>query len=108
MQEQVTAVLQRAGDAVESAETAAVTVYLEHSHRGTGDPVASQHTRIRVVALDVVGELLVELGRLDDVEVNGPSWGLRPDSPATSRPGWRRSRTPSDGHAPTPRRSARS
>lgn len=82
VQEHVTAVLQRAGDAVESAETAAVTVYLEHSHRGTGDPVASQHTRIRVVALDVVGELVVELGRLDDVELNGPSWGLRPDSPA--------------------------
>ena len=82
VQEHVTGVLQRAGDAVESAETAAVTVYLEHSHTGPGDPVASQHTRLRVVALDAVGELVVELGRLDDVEVNGPSWGLRPDSPA--------------------------
>ena len=85
VQEEVTAVVQRAGDAVESAETTAVTVYLEHSHTGPGDPVASQHTRLRVVALDAVGELVVELGRLDDVEVSGPSWGLRPDSPAYER-----------------------
>jgi len=85
VQEQVTAVVHRAGDAVETAETAAVTVYLEHSHTGPGDPVASQHTRIRVGALDAVGELVVELGRLDDVELNGPSWGLRPDSPAYER-----------------------
>ena len=85
MQEQVTAVVQRAGDAVESAETAAVTVYLEHSHTGPGAPVASQHTRIRVAALDAVGELVVELARLDDVELSGPSWGLRPDSPAYER-----------------------
>ena len=85
VQEQVTRVVQRAGNAVESAETAAVTVYLEHSHTGLGDPVASQHTRIRVTALDTVGELVVELARFDDVEVSGPSWGLRPDSPAYER-----------------------
>ena len=85
VQEQVTRVVQRAGNAVESAETAAVTVYLEHSHTGLGDPVASQHTRIRVTALDAVGELVVELARFDDVEVSGPSWGLRPDSPAYER-----------------------
>jgi len=84
-QEQVTAVVRRAGDAVETAETAAVTVYLEHSHAGPGDPVASQHTRLRVGALDAVGELVVALGRLDDVELSGPSWGLRPDSPAYER-----------------------
>ena len=82
VQEQVTAAVRRAGPAVESAETAAVSVHLEYHHGGPGDPVASQHTRIRVVALDAVGDLVVALGRLDDVEVHGPSWGLRPDSPA--------------------------
>jgi uncharacterized protein YggE len=85
VQEQVTGVVQQAGDAVETAETAAVALYLEHSHTGHGDPVASQHTRIRVAALDAVGELVVELARLDDVEVSGPSWGLRPDSAAYER-----------------------
>jgi uncharacterized protein YggE len=85
-QEEVTAVVRQAGDAVESAETTAVAVYLEHHHRGgPGDPVASQHTRIRVRALDTVGDLVVALGRLDDVEVTGPSWGLRPESPAYER-----------------------
>jgi uncharacterized protein YggE len=82
VQAAVTAVVERAGSAVESAETAAVTVYLEHTHTGPGQPVASQHTRIRVVELDAVGELLAELGGLDDVELSGPSWGLRPDSAA--------------------------
>jgi uncharacterized protein YggE len=82
VQEQVTAAVRSAGPAVETAETAAVSVHLEYHHGGPGDPVASQHTRIRVVVLDAVGELVVALGRLDDVEVHGPSWGLRPDSPA--------------------------
>jgi uncharacterized protein YggE len=84
-QEEVTAVVQWAGDAVESAETTAVAVYLEHRRGGPGEPVASQHTRLSIGALDVVGELVVALGRLDDVEVAGPSWGLRPDSPAYER-----------------------
>jgi uncharacterized protein YggE len=82
VQEQVTAVVRRAGSAVETAETAAVSVHLEYHPGGPGDPVASQHTRLRVGTLDVVGDLVVALGRLDDVELNGPSWGLRPDSPA--------------------------
>jgi hypothetical protein len=85
VQGEVTAVVRRAGAAVESAETTGVSVYLEHSPGGPGDPVASQHTRLRVSTLDAVGDLVVALGRLDDVEVGGPSWGLRPDSPAHER-----------------------
>lgn len=82
VQEQVVAVLRGASTAVESAETAAVTVHLEYSPSGPRDPVASQHTRVRIGHLDAVGEIVVALGRLDDVEVHGPSWALRPDSPA--------------------------
>jgi uncharacterized protein len=84
-QEEVSAVVRTAGEAVETAETASVAVYLEHRPGGPGDPVASQHTRVRMGGLDAVGDLVVALGRLDDVEVNGPSWGLRPDSPAYDR-----------------------
>jgi uncharacterized protein YggE len=84
-QEQVSAVVRTAADAVENAETTAVAVYLEHRPGGPEDPVASQHTRLRIGALDAVGDLVVALGRLDDVEVTGPSWGLRPDSPAYER-----------------------
>lgn len=85
VQEDVAEVVRRAGDGVEAAETTGISVHLEYSPGGPGDPVASQHTRLRVGALDAVGELVVALGRLDDVEVDGPTWGLRHDSPAHGR-----------------------
>lgn len=81
-QDEVSAAVRAAGDAVESAETAGAAVYLEHQH---GGPVATQHTRLRVGALEAVGHLVVALGRIEEVEVNGPSWGLRPDSPSYER-----------------------
>jgi uncharacterized protein len=82
-QEEVTAVVTAAGDAVELAETTGVSVYLEvRDRRAPGEPVASLNTRLTVGRLDAVGELVVALGRLDDVEVSGPFWRLRPDSRA--------------------------
>ena len=82
-QDAVTAVVRAAGDAVETVETAGVAVYLQHRRDGSpGDPVASLHTRLTIGRLDEVGDLVVALGRLDDVEVSGPYWRLRPDSPA--------------------------
>jgi uncharacterized protein YggE len=84
-QDEVSAVVRAAGDAVETAETTGVAVYAEPRRSGRGDPVATVHTRLTVGRLDAVGELVVALGRIDDVEVTGPSWGLRPDSPAHER-----------------------
>ena len=84
-QEEVASVVRQAGGSVEASETTGVSVHLEHSPGGPGDPVASQHTRLRIGALDAVGELLVALGRLDDVEVMGPTWGLRPGSEVHER-----------------------
>jgi uncharacterized protein len=85
-QERVTAVVAAAGDAVESIETTAVSVYLEvRDRRAPGEPVASVQTRLTVARLDAVGDLVVALGRLDDVEVAGPTWRLRPDSPAVEQ-----------------------
>ena len=82
-QEEVTAVVKAAGDAVELVETTGVSVYLEvRDRRAPGEPVASLNTRLSVGRLDAVGELVVALGRLDDVEVSGPFWRLRPDSRA--------------------------
>ncbi len=84
-QERVTAVA-TAGDAVESVETTAVSVHLEvRDRRAPGEPVATVQTRLTVARLDAVGELVVALGRLDDVEVSGPRWRLRADSPAVER-----------------------
>jgi uncharacterized protein YggE len=85
-QDEVTAVVAAAGDAVEVSETTGVSVHLEvRDRRAPGEPVASVHTRLTLGRLDAVGELVVALGRLDDVEVSGPSWRLRPDSPIAER-----------------------
>jgi hypothetical protein len=85
-QDEVTAVVAAAGDAVEVAETTGVSVHLEvRDRRAPGEPVASLHTRLTLGRLDAVGELVVALGRLDDVDVSGPFWRLRPDSPAAEQ-----------------------
>jgi hypothetical protein len=82
-QDEVAAVVAAAGNAVEVVETTGVSVYLEvRDRRAPGEPVATVHTRLTLGRLDAVGELVVALGRLDDVEVSGPNWRLRPDSPA--------------------------
>ena len=82
----VSAVAGAAGDAVESVETNAVSVHLEvRDRRAPGEPVASVQTRLTIGRLDAVGDLVVELGRLDDVDVAGPGWRLRPDSPAVEQ-----------------------
>ena len=84
-QERVVSVATAAGDAVESVETTSVSVHLEvHDRRAPGEPVASVSTRL-AVRPHAVGDLVVALGRLDDVEVTGPSWRLRRDSPSLER-----------------------
>ena len=85
-QAEVSAVVAAAGDAVEVTETTGVSVHLEvRDRRAPGEPVASLHTRLTLGRLDAVGELVVALGRLDDVDVSGPYWRLRPDSTATEQ-----------------------
>jgi uncharacterized protein len=85
-QDEVAAIVVAAGDAVEVTETTGVSVYLDvRDRRAPGEPVASVHTRLTLGLLDAVGELVVALGRLDDVEVSGPCWRLRPDSRAVEQ-----------------------
>jgi uncharacterized protein YggE len=84
-QEEVDAAVRGAGDAVETTETTGVSVHVDARRPGQGDPVASQHTRVVLGRLDAVGDLVVALGRLDDVEVSGPAWRLRADSAAYER-----------------------
>jgi uncharacterized protein YggE len=82
-QDEVSLVVAAAGEAVEVIETAGVSVHLEvRDRRAPGEPVASLHTRLVLGQLDAVGELVVALGRLDDVEISGPVWRLRPESGA--------------------------
>ncbi len=85
-QDEVAAVVADASDAVELTETTGVSVHLEvRDRRAPGEPVASLHTRLTLGRLDAVGELVVALGRLDDVEVSGPYWRLRPESGAVEQ-----------------------
>lgn len=85
-QAEVAAAVAAAADAVETSETAAISVHLEvHDRRAPGEPVASVRTRLVLGRLDAVGDLVVALGRMDDVEVDGPTWRLRRDSPAMAR-----------------------
>jgi uncharacterized protein YggE len=74
-------VVAEAGDVVESAETTGVTVHVPWRARGPGDPTASVLSRLTVVRLQAVGDLVVALGSLDGVQVSGPHWRLRDDSP---------------------------
>lgn len=85
-QDEVAAVVTAAGDAVEAVETTRVSVHREvRNGRWDGDPVASLHTRLTVGRLDAVGDLVVALGRLDEVTVAGPWWQLRPESAAVEQ-----------------------
>jgi uncharacterized protein YggE len=85
-QAEVTALLTAVDDAIEDTETTGMSVRLEiRDRRAPGEPVASVHTQATVHRLDLVGDLVIALGRLDDVEVFGPTWRLRPDSPAAER-----------------------
>jgi uncharacterized protein len=77
----VAAVVARAGDAVETSETGAVSVAEQWQEKGPPQPTAIVETRLVLGRLEIAGDLVVALGRLDDVTVSGPFWRLRPDSP---------------------------
>jgi uncharacterized protein YggE len=84
-QAEVAEVLAGGDRGLEYEETTGVSVHDELTDGGQLQPVASVYTRLTVGRLDAVGELVVALGRLDDVDVSGPTWHLRPDSPHHER-----------------------
>jgi uncharacterized protein YggE len=79
-QAEVVAVL-AAVEGLESQETGGAWVHDEPGDHGATHAVASLHTRVVLGRLDAVGALLGALGRLQDVDVSGPTWRLRPDGP---------------------------
>jgi uncharacterized protein YggE len=80
-QAEVSSVVRAAGDDVDTVATTGVAVHPEMTDGGPPTSVASVHTRLTVARLDAVGDLLLALGELDDVDVFGPVWRLRPQSP---------------------------
>jgi uncharacterized protein len=78
----VAAVVTQAGNAVETSETGSVSVHEQWQEQGPPQPAAAVETRLVLRRLEAAGDLVVALGRLDDVTVAGPFWRVRRDSPA--------------------------
>ncbi|GIF73672.1 SIMPL domain-containing protein [Asanoa siamensis] len=82
--EQVRALIDGYGAAVERRETGGLQVFPER--RRSSEKVASYHgtvsTTVTVVDFEVLGELMLRLADHDQTSVAGPWWELRPDSPA--------------------------
>ncbi|WP_229400712.1 SIMPL domain-containing protein [Micromonospora okii] len=80
----VRVLLEAAGSAVERRETGDLRVWPET--RRSGERVVAWHgtvtTTVTVTDFTALGELMLRLADQDQVEVAGPWWSLRPDSPA--------------------------
>ncbi|MDT0309507.1 SIMPL domain-containing protein [Streptomyces sp. DSM 44917] len=76
--------LRSAGEAVEKIETGSFSLSPE-LRQGRGERVRAYHGRVHVQALFVdfsaLGDLVTRLADLELTRVDGPWWGLRPDSP---------------------------
>ncbi|MFD0649555.1 SIMPL domain-containing protein [Streptomyces malaysiensis subsp. malaysiensis] len=86
---QVLALVKPYGEAVEKLETGAFSVTPEISPKGRHERVRAYHGRVHLTAtlgdFTALGELTSRLADLDLTRVDGPWWGLRPDSPAYGR-----------------------
>ncbi|MFF7263832.1 SIMPL domain-containing protein [Streptomyces sp. NPDC008159] len=74
------------GDAVERLETGTFSLTPRLKEKGRGERVHAYHGRVHITAeltdFTALGELTSRLADLDLTHVDGPSWALRPDSPA--------------------------
>lgn len=74
------------GPAVEKLETGALSITPELTKNGRDEKIRAYHGRVHVTAVlndfTALGEFTTRIADLDMTRVNGPWWGLRPDSPA--------------------------
>ncbi|WP_308368554.1 SIMPL domain-containing protein [Streptomyces sp. ISL-36] len=74
------------GEAVEKLETSAFSIAPEPGRHGRGERVRAYRGHVRLTAelndFTALGELTTRLADLELTRVDGPWWGLRPDSPA--------------------------
>ncbi|MEU4894236.1 SIMPL domain-containing protein [Streptomyces sp. NPDC044780] len=77
------------GEAVEKLETGAFSVTPELAPKSRHERVRAYHGRVHLTAtltdFTALGELTTRLADLELTRVDGPRWGLRPDSPAHGR-----------------------
>lgn len=68
----------------ERVETGSINVwpeYRDHNAKHLSGYRATVSQQVRVTDFTILGDLLARLGELNGVELNGPTWQLRPDSP---------------------------
>ncbi|MBL1115608.1 SIMPL domain-containing protein [Streptomyces sp. 110] len=86
---QVLELVKSYGEAVEKLETGAFSVAPEINPKSRHERVRAYHGRVHLTAtltdFTALGELTTRLADLELTRVDGPWWGLRPDSPAYGR-----------------------
>ncbi|MFD7622234.1 SIMPL domain-containing protein [Streptomyces sp. NPDC059802] len=74
------------GQAMEKLETGAISITPELTQKGRNEQIHAYHGRVHITAVlndfTALGEFTTRIADLDMTRVNGPWWGLRPDSPA--------------------------
>ncbi|MCX5432354.1 SIMPL domain-containing protein [Streptomyces sp. NBC_00257] len=74
------------GQAVEKLETGAFSLTPELTQKGRNEQIHAYHGRVHITAVlndfTALGEFTTRIADLEMTRVNGPWWGLRPDSPA--------------------------
>ncbi|MGW2846099.1 SIMPL domain-containing protein [Streptomyces sp. NPDC001108] len=74
------------GQAVEKLETGAFSLTPELTPSGRSEKIRAHHGRVHITAVlndfTALGEFTTRIADLEMTRVNGPWWGLRPDSPA--------------------------
>ncbi|MCX4848627.1 SIMPL domain-containing protein [Streptomyces sp. NBC_00893] len=74
------------GQAVEKLETGALSITPELTQKGRNEQIHAYHGRVHITAVlndfTALGEFTTRVADLEMTRVNGPWWGLRPDSPA--------------------------
>ncbi|MFH8516090.1 SIMPL domain-containing protein [Streptomyces gelaticus] len=74
------------GQAIEKLETGAFSITPELTQKGRNEQIRAYHGRVHITAVlndfTALGEFTTQIADLDMTRVNGPWWGLRPNSPA--------------------------
>ena len=76
--------LDRFGEAIERRETGGLHVYPESGRKGERVTAynGSVSTLLTVTDFAALGEMMLAIAAQDQTQVHGPTWSLRPDSPA--------------------------
>ncbi|MGW2083744.1 SIMPL domain-containing protein [Streptomyces sp. NPDC001880] len=73
------------GQSIEKLETGAISITPELTQKGRNEQIHAYHGRVHITAVlndfTALGELTTKIADLDMTRINGPWWGLRPDSP---------------------------